>query len=106
MDNISGAAVTDEYREKVYKELAEVMLHGLESGQITVAESKELSQFVLDHLDNVRTYAELSDFLKELVSKWPFYKTVSLQLSDDLGDENFKSEKIKELRESIGQIKS
>ncbi len=104
MNQISGIAITEEFREKIYKELAEVMLHGLESGQITVEESKALSRFVLDHLDNAQTYAEFSNFLKELVDKWPVYKAVSLQLQDDLKDESFKKEKLEEIREDIGKM--
>lgn len=106
MDQISSVSISSEYREKVYKELAEVMLHGLESGQISVEESKALSRFVLDNLDNVKNYAELSSFLKELVDKWPVYKAVSLQLQDDVKDESFKKDKLEEIREDIGHIKS
>lgn len=104
MDQLSSVIITEEFREKIYKELAEVMLHGLESGQVSVEDSKKLSIFVLDRMDNLKTYGELVSFLQELVNKWPVFKTVSLQLQDDLQDESFKEEKIEEIREDISNI--
>lgn len=104
MDQTPNSSINSEYREKIYKELAEVMLHDLEAGQISIEESKKLSQFILDHLDSVKTYTELSSFLQELVNKWPVYKTVSMQLQDDLEDKNLKEEKIEEIREDISHI--
>lgn len=92
--------VTSEYREKVYKELAQAMLDGLDKGTITVEQSDEISHFVLDHLDNVGSTADLIVFVKELASKWPAYQSVSLQLQD----ESQKDEKIKGVQENINQI--
>lgn len=106
MDQTPDASITNEYREKVYKELAEVMLHGLENGQITVKDSKELSQFVLDNSNRLGTYGELSSFLQELVNKWPVFKAILLQLQDDFKNDSFKNEKINEIREDISQIKN
>jgi hypothetical protein len=52
MDQNSASPIIEEYREKAYKALAQVMLDSLDTGEITVEQSKEISQFVLDHLDN------------------------------------------------------
>lgn len=92
--------ITAEYREKVYKELAQAMLDGLDKGTITIEQSDEISHFVLDHLDNVGTIADLIVFVKELASKWPVYQSVLLRLQD----ESQKDEKIKGVQENINQI--
>jgi len=68
--------ITAEYRQTVYDELGEVMLGGLDSGAVTVEDSKDIAAFVLARLDNISTKEELAGFVEELAQKWPVYENV------------------------------
>ncbi len=96
----TSGSITLEYRDRVYKELAQATLDGLDTGRITVEQSKEIAQFVLERLDGVNTQVELNSFLQELINKWSVFQSVSLKLQE----EGFKDEKIKEVQENINQI--
>ena len=49
---------TPKHRELLYEAYWEVMLKGLDEGEITVEESKEFSQVMVDRLDEVNTPAK------------------------------------------------
>jgi ribosomal protein L40E len=73
-------AVTPEERDKVYHVLGEPMLDALGTGEISVDESVDLSEFVVEHLDKLQTHTELFAFLDELQKRWPIYSDVRSRL--------------------------
>lgn len=79
----TATKITEEYRQKVYNELAELMLGALDNGSITVEGSKEIAAFVLVRLEDIDTQAALDKFLDEMVQKWPFYQTIVHKLRKD-----------------------
>lgn len=93
-------AVTSEEREKLYKELAEKMLQGLETGEIEVEASEDSSEYILEHLDKVQTKAELMAFLEEVGNRWPVYKTMTTKEVTEQKDQD----KITDIQDQLHQF--
>lgn len=100
MDLSLNTAFTDEYKEKVYEDLSQVMIDSLDTGEITIAQSKEISQFILDRLEIIVDIGGLNSFLQELANKWPIYLSVSLILQD----EGSREEKTRQIQENLKLI--
>lgn len=82
-----GVAIllTPEYREKIYSVLADAMFNGLDTGKVSVEDSKKMAGFILDQLDDIQVWSELVVFLNELSDKWPIYKSVFEQILQEVG---------------------
>ena len=76
--------VTDEYRAYVGEKLSDVMINGLETGTVTVEQSKDISAFVLVHLPVVKTGDELAVFLSRLCMNWPIHTRAAALLRRDV----------------------
>lgn len=87
--------ITEDYRKKIYDDLADTMIAGLINGEILDEESKDSSKYILSNLDNIKTEQELMQFLEDLANKWSVYRTVLLKLKN----EQVKSEDVKKLSE-------
>ena len=98
--NSSLTALTPEYREKIYKMLAQTMLDGLDSGKIRVDESVDMSEFIIERLDNLQTQDDLYIFLDELSEKWSIYHNIQNQLDS----EQQQIDKIEDVRNDLGNL--
>jgi len=79
MDNKNSSLITDELRKQIFHDLADQLIKGLETGQLSVEEGRPSSQFILDRLNKAKTQEELTLFFEELGKKWSIYNTVYLQ---------------------------
>jgi len=87
--NVSDASVVPrelmEKKNKLYDDLAEVMLQGIINESISSELSHEITITILKKLDSVKSRDELLEFLHNLATKWsaynPFY--VKLKYEDE-----------------------
>lgn len=68
--------ISPEFREQVYKDLAEAMLDGLGTGEIEVKASEDSSEYILPKLDSVQTKEDLIVLLENVSIQWPVYKKI------------------------------
>jgi hypothetical protein len=74
-----GTHITEEYLDKVYKEWSEVVLSALETGEMFVADSRDVANFLSARYDNIHTKEELGEVLNELKREWPMYEDLWVQ---------------------------
>ena len=53
---------------------------GLEHSQISVKESEDIAEFLLNGFDPVKTAGEWTDFFSKLWIEWPIYKPIAVPL--------------------------
>ena len=73
-------ASVNELRTKVYEDLLQVMIRGLQDDKVNVEDSKLMAKFVVNNLDKVKTTQDVVSFLNELPKKWDLYRDVCVQL--------------------------
>lgn len=66
--------ITEEQRNELYNQLAQLMLTAVEAGSLPYEEMQEPSQFILDTLDTLSINEEVSLFLDNLADKWPLFQ--------------------------------
>ena len=69
-----GTHITEEYLDKIYKEWSELILSGLESGEISVVGSRDVANFLSARYDNIHTKEELAGVLNDLKVEWPMFE--------------------------------
>jgi hypothetical protein len=82
MDNTTHQ-VSQDFREKVYKDLWQVTLSSLEHGELSEDDSQVVADFVLERLDNINTYSELFLFLDNLSNRWPIFSNIYLLIKSE-----------------------
>lgn len=70
---------TQEHKEKIERQILEIMANALDSGQLTTEDSSVVANFVLDRIDKVANHQELLEFLGVLGEKWPVFSTLKEQ---------------------------
>lgn len=88
--------ITEEYKDTVYKQLSDMMIVGLQSGTMTVKESEDSAEFILDGMKKVVTQRELLQFLYELSTRWYDYTPVYNELH--------KTDLLSKVEEELQQI--
>jgi len=78
MDN-SSQVFSEEQRQQINKEMGDILIAALDNNQITVAESEECADFVLQNFNEVTSKETLLIFLKDLSALWPAYKNYYLK---------------------------
>lgn len=68
--------VNEDYKKKVYELLADAMIHGLDNGDLGSDDVHESASLIIEKLDNIATFDELTAFITDLQTKWPSYKQV------------------------------
>ena len=94
--------VTKEQKDKIEAMIVSTAIDALEAGAITEDTLKPIADFVLGKIDEIKTDAELMQFLKELEEKWPFFTPVEKFMQGQLQQ---AGEKIS-IDEAQGLIKS
>jgi len=74
MDN--SAQITKEQKDKLYNELYDALLAGLEVNSISHDDSQVSAEFILSSLEKTHDYNSLMFFLQDLSNRWPVYKDV------------------------------
>lgn len=78
--------ITDEYRERVYNLLADCLVKALQNPNpevLSMEDSEQSAEFVLQHLEQVKTKDELYLFLKQLSERWFIYHPVYEELQKE-----------------------
>ena len=88
----------NQLREKLYVQLVETLLRGVVDDVFTPQESREISRFIMNKLDDVETKEEMIQFLHDLATKWSKYNPFYIQLK-------YENEKVKE-KEKMDEIKA
>jgi hypothetical protein len=76
--------LTEQYREKIYNSLAEAVLEGLDTGQITVEDSKDSADFILLGLEAIDNLSDTLPYLEELGQKYPVYQPAIDTIKDNI----------------------
>ena len=98
---ITTNPVTDTARSILYDELCQAMVDGLKASALAYDSAQDSAEFILSHLDSIKTYPELVMFLDELSSKWPSYKAVQFlikEIETKVGDEALMHRVLTELQ--------
>lgn len=77
----SSQALTEEHKKDVERKIMEIIISGLEKGEILEPEYKEIAEFILSRIDPINTHHDLVVFLRELTEKWKAFSFV-LTLED------------------------
>lgn len=102
-------SVSPEFREQVYKELAEAMLDGLGTGEIEVEASEDSSEYILPKLDSVQTKNDLLALLQDVANQWPVYQKVYDQYKtaeSQTKSENADREKLEAIKDQLHSFKN
>jgi hypothetical protein len=95
--------LTDEQKEQINKDFNDALMLALENGQITVAESEQSADFMLQNFGEVSSKASLLIFLEELSNTWPAYKNLYLkQKGEETVVEN--QAKISEIQSNLDSL--
>lgn len=95
--------ISDEARDKIYTQIADTMIEGLEAGTLSADESQQSSQYILDRLDDVHTFQEAVELLKDVSERWPAYRN-ALSVIEKEGSEKQDEAKIQKAQEQLHNI--
>jgi len=68
--------LTQEHKRDIEKKIVETIISALEAYQITEDQYNEISKYILEQIDGVRTHHDLMVFLRELTAKWNIFSFV------------------------------
>lgn len=77
---VTPVQIDEQTKKKIYEDLAEALIAGLEKGLIPEQDSQDSSAFILDNLDAIQTREELIRFLETLCRRWDIYREVYLEV--------------------------
>lgn len=66
--------ITKEKKEAIEKQIVDTCIGGLENKSLTEDQMGDISFFVLERIDLVKTQEELVEFLKKLSERWQSFK--------------------------------
>lgn len=90
--------------KEIYEILLDAMIDGIEKMEISEEESKKSAEYILQHLDSIKTQVELIVFLEQLCKSWPIYNNVYHKLLNE--QKTVEDQKrITEVENSINNIK-
>lgn len=69
-------AIDDDFKERVYKDLADVIIASLEDGTMTVEESEQSAEFIYNGIEKAGNYLQLTLVLYQLAQRWPQFTAV------------------------------
>lgn len=75
----SAQALNKTTIDNLYDNLAKALMKGLKRGYLFVDDARQSADYILSHLEKIRTYEELFIFLQELAKKWDAYQEVFLE---------------------------
>lgn len=77
---VISVQIDEQTKKKIYEDLAEELIAGLEKGLILEQDSKDSAGLILDKLDKIHTREELIVFLELLSRRWDIYREVYLEV--------------------------
>lgn len=93
--------ITEEHKKEVETKLVETIADALEKNLISTDNQKEISDFILSRMPSIKTYDELTVFLRELSAKWQIFTPL---LTTEAGEVKEKAEeKVAEKVEDLTQ---
>ncbi len=78
--DVSRQPLSVEMKKKVYDDLADAVIAGLEREQILTDEAAASAHFILSRVEKAQTLGELTQALRELSLRWDIYINVFLDL--------------------------
>jgi len=72
--------ISESAKERARHDLAEIMVVALEHARMTVKESEDSSEFMLQGFDPVQTVGDWQDFMGRLMEAYPIYRPVAGRL--------------------------
>lgn len=94
---------SEEDRKKIYDELADLMIDGMEKGLLSGPESKISAQFILDNLEMIKTHEEFKKFLSDLSKKWTVYLPAYTKIKESISKQE-DDKKLKEITDKLNQF--
>lgn len=73
--------LTEEHKKEVQRKIVETVISSLEQDKITEAQFDEISAYILEKVEPVKTHHDLIVFLRELSAKWNIFSFI-LTLED------------------------
>lgn len=95
--------LTEDARKIIYNLLADCMLDAVEQEAMAYEDGQESAGFILDQLDNIQTYGELTNFLTELSKKWPTYSAVLTHIKS-IEHEHKDDQKLDKIEQELQQL--
>ena len=80
MVSLRQKPIPESAKERAWKLLSEMMIVALEHSQMTVKESEDSAEFMMNSFDPVKTAGEWTDFFAKLYVEWPIYKSIAVPL--------------------------
>lgn len=77
---------TAEEKERVEREVLEIMATALENEQLTVDDPPEISYFLLERINTIKNMTELIGLLQEMTDKWPIFSVLLEQTRGQMQD--------------------
>lgn len=90
----------DELKKELYDSLVSAVLDSILHGDNTMADGKQIAQFLLDRLDPVTTKEQLLQFMLDLSTKWKLYNPYYVKLKYGFEEQN-DDVKIQELKSKL-----
>jgi len=84
--------------------LSRVILTQLEKGTIAYDQSREIAQYILSQIDDIKNSNQLLIFLQNLNQKWIFFESTYGLYKLRMNDEIKTNQKIEEVNEKLSKI--
>lgn len=68
--------LTEEHKKEVERRIVETTISALEHNQITEDQYDDISKYILEKIDSVKTHHDLMVFLRELTQNWNMFSFV------------------------------
>lgn len=90
----------DDLKKELYDSLMSAILDSILHGDNTMADGKQIAQFLLDKLDPVTNKDQLLQFMLDLSTKWTLYNPYYVKLKYGFEEQN-DDVKIQELKSKL-----
>lgn len=64
------------YRKHIEQQIVDTVTEHLEKNKISTEDARQMSVFVLDHIDTITSHPQLIQFLRQMAQKWPIFGPV------------------------------
>ena len=91
--------LSEEHKKEVERRIMETIISSLEKSELTESQYQEISAFILEKIDSVKTHHDLMVFLRDLTAKWSVFSFVLTLENGEVKNikENTAAEKAEEL---------
>lgn len=92
--------ISEETRNKIYRELTDLMLRALEAGAIEADDAQDASHYILERLDSITDPLYLEAFLEEVAERWNCFQPILLEQKAK-AEEEAQKENIQQIQNEI-----